>query len=96
MSSLKARYRSETFAITHGLLGLPVRLFRLAYKETLGSLKLVLSLTKGSRLTLWIYALLLDPGGVLITRLFATRTSAFHSRDNVGFPALKKNLWQLS
>ena len=34
-----ARYRSGTFALTPGLLGLPVRLFRLSHKETTGSPK---------------------------------------------------------
>jgi len=34
-----ARYRSGTLALTPGLLGLPVRLFRLSHKETTGSPK---------------------------------------------------------
>jgi len=39
VSSLKARWYSGTLAPTPGLLGLPVRLFRLAHKETNGSPK---------------------------------------------------------
>ena len=39
VSSLQARYHSGTLVLTPGLLGLPVRLFRVAYKETSGSPK---------------------------------------------------------
>jgi hypothetical protein len=39
VSFLQARCRSGTIASTPGLLGLPVRLFRLIYKETSGSPK---------------------------------------------------------
>ena len=39
VSSLQARQRSGTLALTPGLLGLPVRLFRLSDKETSGSPK---------------------------------------------------------
>jgi len=39
VSFLQARQRSGTFALTPGLLGLPVRLFRVADKETTGSPK---------------------------------------------------------
>jgi hypothetical protein len=39
VSLLQARYRSGTLALTPGLLGHPVRLFRVVYKETNGSPK---------------------------------------------------------
>ena len=39
VSSLQARQRSGTLALTPGLLGLPVRLFRVVDKETTGSPK---------------------------------------------------------
>jgi hypothetical protein len=39
VSFLQARLRSGTLALTPGLLGLPVRLFRVVYKETNGSPK---------------------------------------------------------
>lgn len=39
VSFLQARHRSGTLASTPGLLGLPVRLFRLSFKETDGSPK---------------------------------------------------------
>ena len=43
-------------------------------------------LSQVSRLPLWIYALLSDPGGVLNTCLCVFRTAAFRLNDGVGFP----------
>ncbi len=63
VSSLKARYHSGTLVITPGLLGLPVRLFRLFSQGNIW-------LSQVSRLPSWIYAPLFDPGGVLDTCLF--------------------------
>jgi len=73
-----ARYRSGTLALTPGLLGLPVRLFRVSHKETTGSPKFPgypLELMPCSSTPVVSYPLALSCMGLLPS--VSMRTSAF-------------------
>ena len=97
VSFLQARWRSGTFASTPGLLGHPVRLFRVAHKETSGSPKFpdypLEYMPRSSTVRLSSRR---SPGGVLSTRLIALRTTAFHPNDGVGFPTNTSGSYPLS
>jgi len=82
-----ARYRSGTLALTPGLLGLPVRLFRVAHKETTGSPKFPgypLELMPCSSTPVVSSALAFAHSGLLPSATMTT--SAFPSKKTDGYP----------
>ena len=87
LACVQARQRSGTLALTPGLLDLPVRLFRVAHKETTGSPKFPgypLELMPCSSTPVVSSALAFAHSGLLPSATMTT--SAFPSKKTDGYP----------